>query len=95
MVLLGDGGPRHLFEGGGTAGGCPSPSLGCCSRTSLDRAGHLQILGFILWASRAETQRGGCSADVGEASGGRSRSTQAGGDRSQCSRGGGAHSQSS
>ncbi len=75
MVLLGDGGPRHLFEGGGTAGGCPSPSLGCCSRTSLDRAGHLQILGFILWASRAETQRGGYSADVGEASGGRSRST--------------------
>ncbi len=95
MVLLGDGGPCHLFEGGGTAGGCPPPSLGCCSRTSSDRAGHLQILGFILWASRAETQRGGYSVDVGEASGGRSRSTQGGGDRSQCSRGGGAHSQSS
>ncbi len=78
MVLLGDGGPRHLFEGGGTAGGCPSPSLGCYSRTSSDRTGHLQILCFILWASRAETQRGGYSADVGEASGGRSRFTQGG-----------------
>ncbi len=79
MVLLGDGGPRHLFEGGGSAGGCTPPSLGCCSRTSSDRAGHLQILWFILWVSRAETQRGGYSVDVGEASGGRSRSTQGGG----------------
>ncbi len=85
MVLLGDGGPRHLFEGGGSAGGCTPPSLGCCSRTSSDRAGHLQILWFILWVSRAETQHGGYSVDVGEASGGRSRSTQGGGVRSQSS----------
>ncbi len=75
VVLLGDGGPRHLFEGGGTAGGCISPSLGCCFRTSSDRAGHIQILGFVLWASRAETQRRGYSTDVGQASRGHSLST--------------------
>ncbi|KAF4115466.1 hypothetical protein G5714_002955 [Onychostoma macrolepis] len=36
--------------------------------TSSDRASHFQCLGVFLWAPRAETQRGGSSADVGWAS---------------------------